>query len=111
MRHIAVYCPRWLRPFALVTCSITSLLIGNACCAAALNSVLALADQDLAQNSNSFQKIRFGGEFEVRGWKVAEDFYVGQAKIAGKWGIGLLVDKGDYAYGLNNEQVSFMKRF
>lgn len=49
--------------------------------------------------------------FKVRGWKLSPEIYFGNAKINGEWGVGLLVDKGDYAYGFNNTQASFMWRF
>ena len=107
MRYSVAACPRWLRPLALVTCSFFSLFLVNLCHAESV----AHKETGYADDISGLKRIKIATDFQVRGWKLAEDFYVGQTKIAGKWGVGLLVDKGNYAYGFNNEQVSFVKRF
>lgn len=107
MRFPVATCPHWLRPLALLTCSFISLFIGNLCHAGAIGS----KDASYSEDNSGLKRVKIDTDFQVRGWKLAEDFYIGQTKIAGKWGVGLLVDKGNYAYGFNNEQVSFVKRF
>lgn len=54
---------------------------------------------------------KIDNNFRVRGWKLSTDVYFGNTKINGHWGLGILVDKGGYAYGLNNSQASFTWRF
>jgi hypothetical protein len=56
-------------------------------------------------------KHQLNGSFSVRGWRLSSHVYFGQTKTFGNTGYGLLVDKGDYAYGLINESVSFLKSF
>lgn len=54
---------------------------------------------------------KIDNNFRVRGWKLSSEIYLGNTKVNGEWGLGLLVDKGAYVYGLNNSQASFMWRF
>ena len=107
MRFPVAKCPRYLRPLALLTCSFVSFFIGNICHAGAVVN----NDANQLDDASVLKRVKIDANFQVRGWKLSEDFYIGQTKIAGKWGVGLLVDKGNYAYGFNNEQVSFVKRF
>jgi hypothetical protein len=107
MRTPVAICPRWLRPLALVTCSFFSLFLGNICHAESV----ARKEAGLTDDFSGLKRLKVDADFQVRGWQLADDFYIGQTKIAGKWGVGLLVDRGNYAYGFNNEQVSFLKRF
>lgn len=107
MRLPIAPCPRCLRPLALLTCSFVSLFIGNLCHAGTIGN----KDADYLDDISGLKRLKIDADFQVRGWMVSDDFYIGQTKIAGKWGVGLLVDRGNYAYGFNNEQVSFVKRF
>lgn len=61
--------------------------------------------------STQIVRYKIDSEFKVRGWKMSPNLYLGQAKIGGEWGLGFLIDEGRYAYGLNNERVSFIMRF
>ena len=54
-------------------------------------AVLSLVSGELSQN--------FPGE--VRGWQVAKNIYLGQAKVAKKWGLGLVYERGNTVYGIN----------
>ncbi|MBK9130757.1 MAG: hypothetical protein IPM20_03810 [Gammaproteobacteria bacterium] len=70
------------------------------------------ADEDsLELGSTRLIRYSVDNNFKVRGWKLSPEIYFGNAKINGEWGVGLLVDKGGYAYGINNTQASFMWRF
>lgn len=61
--------------------------------------------------STKLVRYKIHNHFKVRGWKLGPEVYLGQAKVGGEWGLGFLVDRGRYAYGLNNERVSFIMRF
>lgn len=47
----------------------------------------------------------------VRGWQVGSNIYFGQAKVGKKWGLGLVIDRGDHYYGINNRGLSYLKKF
>jgi hypothetical protein len=48
---------------------------------------------------------------KVRGWEISEQVYFGQAKVADRWGLGLVFEDGDTVYGVNHRGVQWMKRF
>lgn len=50
---------------------------------------------------------KFSNKFRTNGWKVFSDIYFGEVKVGGKWGIGVIVDKGKYRYGINNKRIAF----
>jgi hypothetical protein len=56
-------------------------------------------------------KYKINSNFNLRGWKLSPDMYLGQTKAFGSTRYGLLIDKGDYAYGLTNQQFSIFKSF
>lgn len=69
-------------------------------------------DEDSIElGSTTVIRYKIDNDFKVRGWKVSPQVYIGNTKVNGEWGVGLLVDKGEFAYGLNNSQASFMWRF
>ena len=47
----------------------------------------------------------------VRGWEVLPKTYVGQAKVMNQWGLGVVIDKDDYVFGINRNSLSIGKRF
>jgi len=56
-------------------------------------------------------KHRIDTNFSVRGWRLSPHVYFGQTKTLGSTGYGLLVDQGDYAYGLIDQKISILKSF
>lgn len=69
-------------------------------------------DEDAIElGSSKLIRYSIDNNLKVRGWKLSPEIYFGNAKVNGEWGFGLLVDKGEYAYGLNNTQASFLWRF
>ncbi|MGE0371333.1 MAG: hypothetical protein AB7Q01_05520 [Gammaproteobacteria bacterium] len=86
------------------------------CCiflAPAKSEAASEQDQEDSIELGSTKLIRYkiDNDFKVRGWKLSPEIYFGNTKVNGRWGLGLLVDKGNYAYGLNNTQASFLWRF
>jgi len=61
-------------------------------------------------SAGGLQRRRFGKQLRVRGWRVGQRVYVGQTKVGGSWGIGVVVDRGAYRYGINNRGVSLEYR-
>ena len=57
------------------------------------------------------KEFRFNKELELKGWKVGQTMYLGQTKVGGKWGPGLVLDRGTYAYAINHRSISFSIRF
>ena len=81
---------------------------------------LSFADRDgLDTTSFKYKEVRLGGferkklskDFKVRGWEVADNVYLGQAKIAKKWGFGVVVERGSMFYGVNHRGIQVLKRF
>ncbi len=81
---------------------------------------LAYVDQDSFQGTQyKFEDIRLRGferremtkNLKARGWQVAKNIYLGQAKVAKKWGLGLVYERGNTVYGISNRGIQVMKRF
>jgi hypothetical protein len=55
-----------------------------------------------------------GGQFyiaaNIRGWQLGDGVYFGQAKVGKKWGVGVIVDRGQYVYGINNRGIQLLRR-
>ena len=41
----------------------------------------------------------------IRGWQVRDKFYIGQARVGEDWGLGMMLLRGNFAYGLNDDGV------
>jgi len=52
-----------------------------------------------------------GKDLRIRGWRISNHLYVGQAKVAKKWGLGLVYEVNNTVYGLNHRGLQIMKRF
>lgn len=77
------------------------------CLAAESNSVPVIHGNGYA----GVYKYKFNSSFSLRGWRLSQNVYFGQTKAFGTTRYGLLIDKGDYAYGLMNQQISILKNF
>ena len=69
------------------------------------------ADKKRLLESHGIVQYRFDDDFKIRGWRLTPQVYFGQAKIAKEWGIGLMVERPGYAYGINNERLSVIMHF
>ena len=96
------------------------------CLAGTLLSAGALADEQLGIrelpgktlpdytreiDSSSFESIKYGKDFKVKGWRLGEGLYFGGVKVDGEYGPGLVFDKGGYVWGINHERIQFQLRF
>ena len=63
------------------------------------------------ENYTGINKHKLDDGFTIRGWRLTPHIYLGQTRTFGNNSYGLLVDKGDYAYGLIDQQISILKSF
>ncbi|MCB1645521.1 MAG: hypothetical protein KDI36_08710 [Pseudomonadales bacterium] len=57
------------------------------------------------------QKKVISSELRVRGWQLNGSTYFGQARVGDEWGLGLIVERGDTAFGVNHRGIQIMKKF
>ncbi len=58
-----------------------------------------------------FERKNIAKDLRIRGWKISDGLYLGQAKVADKWGLGAVYERGDMVYGINHRGIQVMKRF
>jgi hypothetical protein len=63
------------------------------------------------QNQSGLKKLKATGELRIRGWEVKDDFYIGHTKVGDRWGLGILIERDDYVYGINHRGIQVLKRF
>jgi len=83
-------------------------LFGQSTCLAAESSSFATIQE---KGYAGVDKYKFNSNFSLRGWRLSPNFYLGQTKAFGSTRYGFLIDKGDYAYGVMNQQFSILKSF
>lgn len=88
-----------------------SVLFSSCCYAAPGEEIERALEREERLRSAGVVQFTFDKDFKVRGWRVLPNVYFGQAKIANEWGIGFLIEQDGYAYGINNERLSFVMRF
>lgn len=91
-------------------------LILISCAAGAEESLVRTAAQDVRYDFDSslpagLERKRFTDDIRVRGWKVADRVYFGQAKVADEWGVGFVFQDGNTVYGLNNRGIQVTRQF
>ena len=61
--------------------------------------------------SKSIKVMTFSKTMKMRGFQLSKGVYMGQAKIAGKYGLGVVVDRKSYSWGINNRGIAIQKSF
>jgi len=56
-------------------------------------------------------EFKAGKQLKVRGWKMGDSLYFGQAKVGRRYGVGVVYGKESYTVGINHHGVAFIKRF
>ena len=75
-------------------------------------SVTMAADGELTiKDEKNIKVMKYGKDFKILGIKVARKVYMGQAKVAGKYGAGLVIENDNFIWGINNRGIGFQKRF
>lgn len=54
------------------------------------------------------KRVKLDKTMRVRGWKVKDNFYLGQTRVGKKWGLGVMMTQGNFAYGWNNKGVGMI---
>jgi hypothetical protein len=70
-----------------------------------------LPDYTREIESRSFESLKYGKDFKVKGWRLLEGVYFGGVKVDGDYGPGLVFEKGGYVWGINHERIQFQLRF
>ena len=52
-----------------------------------------------------YKQLKVDKSMRVRGWEVRDRLYLGQARVGDDWGVGMMMVKGNFAYGFNDEGV------
>ncbi len=57
------------------------------------------------------ERKRLRAGMKVRGWRVKQvpNLYFGQARVARKWGLGLVMEHGSMAFGMNHRGIEVRK--
>lgn len=76
-----------------------------------LNLSAPVAYDFVNENSAGLYRKKLSSDFRIRGWEIADSLYFGQAKVGNKWGLGMVFQSGDTAYGINHRGIQVMKRF
>lgn len=76
----------------------------------AISPVMANEKLDV-KYSKSIKAFEFSKSLKVRGFEVSDGVYMGQAKVGGKYGFGVVVDRKNFSWGVNNRGLSISKRF
>lgn len=98
------WCEKWL-----VSGWLAALLLGASAAAPAAD---ALDEDDrLEVRTRQWQDVRLNGGLRVRGVEVGDRAWLGQTRIGGQWGVGLVIDRGDHAYAAGNQGLLILKRF
>lgn len=63
------------------------------------------------KNVETLKIIEFSKTLKVRGIELSKGIYLGHAKVAGKYGFGVVVDNKSYSWGINNRGISILKTF
>lgn len=63
------------------------------------------------ESVDTIKVLELSKNLKIRGFKVSDRIYMGQAKVAGKYGLGLVVNHDSFSWGVNHRGVSILKRF
>lgn len=90
-------------------------MVGRTTLVLALAAVVGVksahAEDKIKIKNSNLKKIEFSKNLKIRGFQLSNGVYMGQAKVAGKYGFGVVVDRKSYFWGINNRGISISKRF
>lgn len=55
-----------------------------------------------------YQQVKLDKSMRIRGWKIKDQLYVGQARVGKQWGLGVMMTQGNFTYGWNNKGVGMI---
>lgn len=90
---------------------VTSLFILLAAFSAHSSATEEIAPGVELEENTLYTELKAGNNLKLRGWEIADKIYFGQAKIAGEYGLGLVVQNKSFTFGLNNRGIALLKSF
>lgn len=91
--------------------TLLAMLLGPIMTAVFSSQMVQAEDKQTFRYSNTIKVKSFSDSLKVRGFQITKGVYLGHAKVAGKYGVGLVVNRDKFSWGLNNRGISFTKRF
>lgn len=64
-----------------------------------------------AERLGGFERKKLTSNINVRGWKISNSLYFGQARVAKKWGLGFVLERDNTVYVLSHRGIQVSKRF
>ena len=104
----------------LIICSIALVSACESRCVLAANEMpvaralaltLPTAYEFSEEKLAGFYRKKLSPELRILGWEIADSLDLGQANVGDKWGFGMVLQKGNTAYGINHRGIQIMKRF
>lgn len=62
-------------------------------------------------NDEFYDKRKYTDDFRIKGVRIGDGVYFGEAKIAGEKGPGIVVERGDLYWGFNHRGAEVLYRF
>ena len=62
-------------------------------------------------NDEFYDKRKYTDDFRIKGIRIGDGVYFGEAKIAGEKGPGIVVERGDLYWGFNHRGAELLYRF
>ena len=100
-----------MRSLSLSKKHIFMLLLGPLCSAVFSSQTVQGDEVQKFFDTSSIKVINFSSSLKVRGLEISKGIYLGQAKIAGKYGPGFVVKQKSFSWGFNHRGLSINKRF
>ena len=70
-----------------------------------------MGGQAFAADKLKFQQYRYSSTMKLRGFEISPGVLFGQAKVAGQYGLGFVINKKTFAWGINNRGMAIERRF
>ncbi len=58
-----------------------------------------------------YEKRRYSESFRIKGVEISNGVYFGEARVAGRKGPGIVVERGEFSWGFNHRGAELLFRF
>jgi hypothetical protein len=100
-----------MRGITLAKKYVITLLLGPLCSTVFSSQTVQAEEPQHFSNTRTIKVINFSNNLKVRGLEISKGVYMGQAKVAGKYGPGFVVKQKSFSWGFNHRGLSINKRF
>ena len=100
-----------MRSFNLTKKHLFLLLLGPICSTVFSSQAVQGDEKQPYFDTSTIKVINFGSSLKVRGLEISKGIYLGQAKVAGKYGPGFVVKQKSSSWGFHHRGLSINKRF